>query len=564
MFRSVFLVLGVVVTGLRRKSNKHSSAIDHSLNSTGIVENKFPSNWPYLGHCVRPHGEGGLYDKTVRQCKSRESPPFTRDSRIAIVGGGPGGVSMARLLHDRGYTKITLFEKSDRLGGKSQNYNYKGENHDLGTCYLAGKYECIEAWAGDLGLTEKVINVPRYVSSPTTPSQKNANQMLTNHNFDVLEWWMAMKSYGLQVKVNNVAEYVESFGANFKMAGQKYIQEWGKTMRTTEYMFPTNPDFKALNQTFLSWLQERDLTALVPRLHVSTGGQGYGRLDSMPALYGLMWNHPNLLSGFGQHSMIKEGYQTIWDHLLDGTGVDIRFQQSITKITRGSWRPSRRNIQNVKTTTSDDDFDFLVMAAPMPDALAMMDYTDEDLDLFGSFYHHELVATILKESSSGDLPRNYELFTWADTLNVQTDISRRTFNSRTDSASSKMTSQIDGEDGPMTIRQTANIKGFKQNVIGTLQISNTATTDDRLKELVLDSLGDYGIKASVLYQKRWPEYMPHLSLEEIVKDRKPWRMWAHQGNKRTWFVGSYVSFESAADVLDYNIQLVNTNLCEPN
>merc|ERR1719468_1004256 len=106
-------------------------------------------------------------------------------------------------------------------------------------------------------------------------------------------------------------------------------------MRSTRYMFPTKPDFVALNQTFLSWLKQRDLTDLVPRLHFSTGGQGYGQLDSMPAFYGLMWNHPNLISGLGTQSMIKEGYEALWQRLLLGTNVEIRLKQNIVKITRG-------------------------------------------------------------------------------------------------------------------------------------------------------------------------------------------------------------------------------------
>ena len=35
-------------------------------------------------------------------------PPFNKDSRIAIVGGGPAGLTMAYQLQKRGYQKVSF------------------------------------------------------------------------------------------------------------------------------------------------------------------------------------------------------------------------------------------------------------------------------------------------------------------------------------------------------------------------------------------------------------------------------------------------------------------------
>jgi len=405
-----------------------------------------------------------------------------------------------------------------------------------------------------VGLTEAVIDVPRFVTSETTPSRKAPGQMLSPPKYDTRDWWGLNLAFRLQSDEKDFMKYAAALPQRLMAAGQKYIYEWTVTMRSKDYMFPTNPDFVALNKTFLSWLKERDLTDLVPRFLVSTGAQGYGQLDTMPAFYGLMWNHPNLVAGLGTHSMIKEGYEAVWQRLLIGTKVDIRLKQNIAKITRGS-------TTRIETASSSDEYDFLIMASPMPDSLAMLDYTEEEQMLFGSFLSHELVATIFKETNSGVLPPGYELFSWADRFNMQTDINRREFDPEKKTVSTKMTSQIDGVDGPITIRQTANIKGFKENVAGVLQISDIRKTDDALQELVTNALSDFGIQSSILHQERWPTYMPHFNLPQIVDERKPWKIWSNQGKNKTWFVGSYVSFESVADVLDYNLQLVNTHLC---
>ena len=43
----------------------------------------------------------------------------------------------------------------------------------------------------------------------------------------------------------------------------------------------------------------------------------------------------------------------------------------------------------------------------------------------------------------------------------------------------------------------------------------------------------------------------------------PWDLRRLQGKYRTWYTGSFASFESAADVMDYNFQLMENDLCIP-
>ena len=59
------------------------------------------------------------------------------------------------------------------------------------------------------------------------------------------------------------------------------------------------------------------------------------------------------------------------------------------------------------------------------------------------------------------------------------------------------------------------------------------------------------------------EYFPHFRAQQVARERLPWRIWDLQGQRRTWFVGSYACFETIADVVDYNLQLVNNKLCAP-
>lgn len=55
--------------------------------------------------------------------------------RIAVVGAGPGGLTAAMLLSARGY-EVKLFEKEDRVGGRSAAITHGGFTFDTGPTFL--------------------------------------------------------------------------------------------------------------------------------------------------------------------------------------------------------------------------------------------------------------------------------------------------------------------------------------------------------------------------------------------------------------------------------------------
>ncbi len=71
-----------------------------------------------LGETIRiSELQAYVMEKALRE-KTLPAPEAAagRNARVAVVGGGPSGITAAALLAERGY-KVTLFEKSARLGG---------------------------------------------------------------------------------------------------------------------------------------------------------------------------------------------------------------------------------------------------------------------------------------------------------------------------------------------------------------------------------------------------------------------------------------------------------------
>ena len=67
-------------------------------------------------------------------------PGPRREDRVCIVGAGPSGVHMAMKLKKMGHKDVTIFEKTDRVGGKSYDVKYRGVYYPMGTIFAEPSY----------------------------------------------------------------------------------------------------------------------------------------------------------------------------------------------------------------------------------------------------------------------------------------------------------------------------------------------------------------------------------------------------------------------------------------
>jgi monoamine oxidase len=88
-------------------------------------------------------------------------------TRVAIIGGGPGGLMTAHVLEQKCSCRATLFEASDRLGGKVRTCRFDSAP----VKYEAGVAECYDYEAiGD----DPLWNLMRELGLDTTPTGSNA------------------------------------------------------------------------------------------------------------------------------------------------------------------------------------------------------------------------------------------------------------------------------------------------------------------------------------------------------------------------------------------------------
>ena len=57
------------------------------------------------------------------------------------MGAGPSGVHMAYLLKQKGFKDVTILEKSNRIGGKGEHFQYRNFKHPLSIVLWTSDYK---------------------------------------------------------------------------------------------------------------------------------------------------------------------------------------------------------------------------------------------------------------------------------------------------------------------------------------------------------------------------------------------------------------------------------------
>jgi hypothetical protein len=95
-------------------------------------------------------------------------------------------------------------------------------------------------------------------------------------------------------------------GMRWLPAALLLVKQAGQYCREHERLFgkhctgrPPKPSadmLKELDCTFQGWIEKHDLRAMIPLFTYTQAAQGYGTLETVPALYGLWWNTPLFVS----------------------------------------------------------------------------------------------------------------------------------------------------------------------------------------------------------------------------------------------------------------------------
>lgn len=256
---------------------------------------------------------------------------------IAIVGGGPSGLSLARLLLDRGLTSTTVFEAQPRVGGKSWTLFDRGATAEMGTCYTTLSHGIVKKW-----MREKGMHLRR-----------NGKVLFDGKDF---------------------MKYVnQGAGPPFAVQAMRYFRDGADLRRRLAKTPHSKETTEEAAMSILDWLRERNLPKVELFLHRIITIMGYGFLDETPAVQAHRWCDITLfLSGaLNQLHMPVEGWSTLWARLAEDlnvrTGCPV---ETIERTPNGVW---------ITSPQGRERFDEVICAMPLDEFARLTDTVpDED------------------------------------------------------------------------------------------------------------------------------------------------------------------------------------------
>lgn len=288
-------------------------------------------------------------------------PPKT--GRIVVLGAGPSGLMFAHRLQEQGFRNVHVFEKTDRVGGKTHSVKFDrpkppvappiGLPHqtvcELGTCYLSPAYDQM---AKDLSafMSGNVRQGFYLTADHNDPADHSFRGMVTENQFngvpvtepvmDYDDYVLLRGYYEANQPFADPAKWLDGFDAEdvkLKIAEALGVYELlvGAYMGIDKLpmpLQPTDPLIQAGYTSYFDFLKRNNLLILCGLLEYAYSVQGYGPLRKIPAYYGMIWISMPLVWGIIETSigLKKEATVTV---LLSGW-LDVWHRMSTTlKIT---------------------------------------------------------------------------------------------------------------------------------------------------------------------------------------------------------------------------------------
>ncbi len=214
--------------------------------------------------------------------------------RVAIVGAGPSGLTLAYYLKALGLKSVEFFEAQHEVGGQSVTIDVDDVPVELGTVYLTDGYVLARHVAASVGCPAKVLPEATVLDddgNKIDPDSPRASLLI------------------------------------------RYLRHWFWWYLGGQMRAPSRPE-NAL--TFGDWLRRKGLGDLAEGFAFSAGltAQLYGPIEDISAHSGLNWMRPSLFltARLKDTARIPQGFQTMWKNLQAALGFTFNFNVRIKEV----------------------------------------------------------------------------------------------------------------------------------------------------------------------------------------------------------------------------------------
>eukprot|EP00924_Labyrinthula_sp_SR-Ha-C_P003465 augustus_masked-scaffold_15-processed-gene-10.67-mRNA-1 protein AED:0.37 eAED:0.45 QI:0/-1/0/1/-1/1/1/0/1164 len=495
--------------------------------------------------------------------------------------------------------------------------------HELGTCYMSPGYFALRQMLKDLQKVSPTMSIDLTAEvGPDTYAFEGGN-IPPPLGLTMDEWiYQSGKDktnldeiFGFTPRTKRMAVNAAVLAAKLK-----YCKLHQEMMGSYYYTIPARPQPKMndkLKKKFGDFLREEKLDILLPLFTYACTAQGYGLIDETPTYWGMCWMTPDLLDGYFEwyefflfmkdengnfrpemekfqakmketgrdlddfdnprKAMVVAGWLAVWDRIVDLHGLRRRMKlnadiANITRAVTGGDASVTVNYTH-EGNTFTEDFDFLVMAAPMSDA-----YQDSTVQTFPLQLTSEESSILLSDQIVGSTfrtnlfkpPQNGHFE--KDHLRIFTDAILQSPNPSCTvvpgtgdvfgvrDSYKAIQPMLSTKNGNKTdpLKDTPREKMCYQYVAPSFKhgpVELKRYLDDKQKLFFNEQKTDMGTYDQLdhLHSQAWT-YFTHFEGTDMDKGSL-WNLMDLQGKNNTFFVHASNNFESVLDIVNYNNML---------
>lgn len=292
-----------------------------------------------------------------------------RAASYLILGGGPAGLTMARMLKDRGVKDVTILEASGKVGGKCLSSEIGDHVVEFGTCYAIWSHRYVLKQMKKLGIRRNYLKAQR-------------------------------------IDDQELLDYIKSgTGPAFPLQALKYAWlRWRLMARANR----GDPAVNAvLSMPTSEWLQSQNLGKIENMMHRVVTSIGYGYLDRVPLVHAMRWvDIDMLITGLIKFTVMPEGgWQHFWNRF--GESLDVRLNQKAVRV--------KRLEDGVEILTDDGvayQADYLVNTIPLDEFSRLTEITEAEAKVSEAIHWAGYTTTLVSVASwEHTAPVN----SWSDT-----------------------------------------------------------------------------------------------------------------------------------------------------
>lgn len=335
------------------------------------------------------------------------------NERICIIGGGPAGISAAMYLQKKGYTNFEIYEKLNKVGGKSWSpkIEVNGEERTYETGAIMG------------AKTYFAVSEVEEFGGASHLDGPNMRRMYRNakgeeiHPFEPKVNFSFKKLFSLIKLKKQMKKLVQIMNTKYKgydcyghrgVAQGKYDGLSKEVERPLQRMTGENPNLKDLALPFAEFCKLNKVEEVMRIWIGPYTSFGYGYFDEIPAAYVMKYLDTTTAIEFVAMRLWtwKEGTQSIYVKANEKLLHPAHLNTEVVKVVRKGGK--------VHVTIKDEKgqreevFDKLIVTTPLDKFAKFADAREDEKELFSKIIHEEYVDYIARfDKESGPTISGY-------------------------------------------------------------------------------------------------------------------------------------------------------------